>query len=96
VLGQRIMLQGGSDPAEQVAFAFRLCVSRPPTTDEQQRLLSYYREQLEGFSSDPGSAELLVRIGSADLPVNLDRPRLAAWMMLASVLLNLDETLTKG
>src|ERR1043166_1755505 len=40
VLAQRIMLQGGSAPEKQVDYAFRLCLARPPTKTERQRLLS--------------------------------------------------------
>jgi hypothetical protein len=96
VFGQRIMLQGGSEPKQQIDFAFRLCLARKPTPAERQRLLAFYRQELKSFESDTASADTLLKVGSAPRPPELDRPHLAAWMMLANVLLNLDETLTKG
>jgi mono/diheme cytochrome c family protein len=96
VFAQRIMLEGGPDPGQQVEFAFRLCVARVPTQAEKQRLLRFYRQQLTSFQSETGAAEELLAVGSAERPGALDSRQLAAWMMVANVLLNLDETLTKG
>ena len=96
VLAQRLMLHGGSDPSQQIDYAFRLCLARPPTKLERQRLVSLYEQQLASFERDAKSAEALVSHGAAQRPANLDVRKLAAWMMVANVLLNLDETLTKG
>ena len=93
---QRIMLQGGSRPAKQIEFAFRLCTSRLPTKFERDRLLNFYEQQLHSFERDPAAAEALVNVGSAERPPHLDADKLAAWIMVANVLLNLDEVLTKG
>jgi hypothetical protein len=96
VLAQRVLLQGGSDPSQQIDYAFRLCLARPPTKSERQRLLNLYEQQLKSFERDAKSAEELVSQGTAERPASLDIRKLAAWMMVANVLLNLDETLTKG
>jgi hypothetical protein len=96
VLAQRILLHGGSDPGRQVEYAFRLCLARPPTGPERDRLLKLLQQQLKSFEHDATSAEVLVNQGPAERPANLDVRQLAAWMMVGNVLLNLDETLTKG
>ena len=96
VLGQRVMQQGGANLHDQIDYAFRLCVARRPTKAEHERLLGLYQQQLKGFERDLKSAETLVNQGSAGRPVKLDVRKLAAWMMVGNVLLNLDETLTKG
>jgi mono/diheme cytochrome c family protein/prefoldin subunit 5 len=96
VFAQRIMQQGGARPAKQIEFAFRLCTSRPPTTFERERLLSFYEQQVRSFERDPAAAEALLNVGFAERPPNLDLRQLAAWMMVANVLLNLDEMVTKG
>ncbi|MBI3416557.1 MAG: PSD1 domain-containing protein [Verrucomicrobia bacterium] len=95
-LAQRILSQGGGDPAHQLEFAFNLCVSRPPTKVERQRLQKFYEQQIQNFERDPQSAETLLNVGSVERPAHLDARKLAAWMMVANVLLNLDETITKG
>ncbi len=96
VLGQRILLEGGKDTNQQIDFAFRLCTARHPSKLERERLASLYEQQLKSFERDAKSAEALINHGSAERPANLDIRKLAAWTMVANVLLNLDETLTKG
>ena len=94
VFAQRIMLHG-LDADKQIDYAFRLCVVRPPTQLERRRLLDLYQQQLKSFERDSSAAEKLVTQGSAQHPLNLNAPQLAAWMMVSNVLLNLDETITK-
>ncbi len=96
VLAQRVLLHGGSDPSQQVEYAFRLCLARPPTKPERERLLNLLQQQLKSFDRDAKAAEDLINQGSAERPPNVDVRKLAAWMMMGNVLLNLDETLTKG
>ncbi len=93
---QRILIEGGTAPEAQLEFAFRQCLGRSPTTTERSRLLAFREQQLKGFRRDPKSAEALLDVGSAPRPESLDSRQLAAWMMVANVLFNLDETLTKG
>ena len=95
-LSQRIIAQGGSSPAKQIEFAFRLCTARSPTKFERDRLLNFYERQLKSFERDPRAAEALLNVGSTQRLATQDARKLAAWMMVANVLLNLDEALTKG
>jgi mono/diheme cytochrome c family protein len=96
VFAQRILREGGANPARQVEFAFRTCLSRPPTKAERERLLALYEQQLKSFEHDPQSATQLVSQGTAAQLDKVDVRKLAAWTMVANALLNLDETLTKG
>ena len=96
VFGQRILAEGGPDDASRVEYAFRRCLGRAPTEPEQRRLLDFVRQQERSFRADPKAAAALIQVGSAPRPSDLKETRLAAWMTLANVLLNLDETLTKG
>jgi hypothetical protein len=96
VFAQRILADGGKDDAARLDFAFRTCVGRVPTKAERERLLAFLEQQQKGFRRDAKSADLFLDVGSAERPLTLDRRRLAAWTMVANVLLNLDEALTKG
>ena len=96
VFAQRILAEGGKDDAAQLDFAFRTCLGRAPTSIERTRLVAFLDQQMKSFRRDPLAAETLTNAGSSPRPTNLDARKLAAWMMLANVLLNLDETLTKG
>jgi hypothetical protein len=70
-------------------------LTRQPTAAERQRLVSLYQQQLKGFEQDPVAAEKLLAQGTAERPSDLDKSKLAAWMVVGNVLLNLDETVTK-
>jgi mono/diheme cytochrome c family protein len=94
VLAQRVMLHGGA-PEQAADYAFRLCLARPPTRPERQRLVGLYEQEVKSFQQDRAAADKLLNHGSAERPGNLDTGKLAAWMTVANVLLNLDETLTK-
>jgi mono/diheme cytochrome c family protein len=94
--GQRILAEGGADDAARVDYAFRRCLGRAPTASEHRRLLEFVKAQERGFRKDPKAAAALVQVGSAPRPDDLKDAPLAAWMTLANVLFNLDETLTKG
>jgi hypothetical protein len=77
-------------PAEQrAAHAFRLCTARRPEPPELAPLVSFEEAQLARFRADPEAARAV-----AGAPTG-DAAELAAWTMVANVLLNLDETLTK-
>ena len=96
VFAQRILTEGGKDAASQLDFAFKTCLGRPPSKTEQHRLLAFVDQQLRSYRSDPQGAERLIEVGSAPRSATLDARKLAAWMMVANVLFNLDETLNKG
>ena len=93
-LAERIRrLPGLDDDRQRMVAAFQLVVARRPTDRELDVLLDYYQSRLDYYRQNPGqSAELLAGIEMTDG----QRPELAAWFFVANVLLNLDETITKG
>ena len=96
VLAQRVLKEGGADLEARMVHAFRLCVARGPTDRERAVLLGLYRQQLDHFRADPKAAEALIKVGESARPPGLDPAELAAWTAIGNVLLNLDETITKG
>jgi hypothetical protein len=93
-LARRIVREAPPDPAARAAYGFRLCVTRTPEPEELQLLLSGFHRERDHFATDPRTAREVV--GSAGEPVaHSGLPELAAWTVVASALLNLDETLTK-
>ncbi len=95
VFAQRILLEGGDTAQERVRFAFRTCLARPPSADEERLLLGVYSEQSARFAQDVEAARELTEVGDADMPEQLSVAEVAAWTTLANVLFNLDETITK-
>jgi hypothetical protein len=82
------------DVEDRINHMFRVCVAREPTTRERDSLRKLYDSQLQAASADPKSTDTLV--AGVRLPDGVSRQELAAWYAVATVLLNLDETITKG
>lgn len=95
-LAQRVLLQPMNDDAERLSFAFRLATGRQATDQEQAILADALQKQRQRFAADVEAAKKLLGVGEFKVDANLDPAELASWTMLASMLLNLDETITKG
>lgn len=81
----------GRSLPERVEQLFRLCLARRPTPSEQDGLAAYYSTQTQIFEKDRSSAQQLFPV---DLP-SYSKTETAAWTAVASVLLNLDEFITR-
>ena len=98
-LALRILREGGSDDASRIAHAFRLCTSRAPAEKESAQLLSLLgsrRERLKKGELRAADIAFSALTKPSDLPADATPNEIAAWAIVARVLLNLDETVTKG
>jgi hypothetical protein len=95
-LAERIMTEAPATTDERIAFAFRLATARGPSDAEIGVLRRVYEEQLATFRAHAGAAQKLLAVGEAPRNDKLDAAELAAWTIVASTILNLDETVTKG
>ena len=93
---ERILREGGATLDERLTFAFRHVVARAPTERERKLLRQLVEEQLADYRQRADKAEALLKVGESPREGTLDPSELAAWTILASTLLNLDEALTKG
>jgi hypothetical protein len=94
-MAERMMREGGSSPADRIAYGFELATARRPMDREREILLSSFNYYRDGFQSDRASAEKYLKQGEAPRDEKLDAQELASYAAIASVLLNLDATLTK-
>ena len=94
-LAQRVLLEGGKDQNARVAYAFRLATARKPVDKETKVLRAFLDARLASFRRDRKAAVKLISVGESPRDVRLDVAELAAWTTVASVIFNLDETLTK-
>ncbi len=90
-LGKR-MVDASANASERAAHGFRLSVSRKPSRDELSRVLSYQEKERLRFEGD---LEAALAVVEEQWEPGVDLADLAAWTMVANVLLNLDETVTK-
>lgn len=91
----RIIREGGSTPEERAEFAFEMATARKPNENEKSTLLEIYQHSYQKYLSDPESAGKLINTGEMKLLENLDPVDQAAWTVVANLILNLDETLTR-
>ena len=91
----RRMAGSAKTPAEQVAHGFRRVLSRAPSASELQRLIALHDEALAIYKQDAKRAADMATNPLGPVPAGADVAELAAWTTVASVLLNLDETLMK-
>jgi hypothetical protein len=92
-LATRLLRETALDasPAARIHHAFALALARPPAPGELPPLEQYLHAQNEIFSRDPAAAAQWFPPALA----GFSRAESAAWVGLASVLLNLDEFITK-
>jgi mono/diheme cytochrome c family protein len=94
-LAQRVLLEAGKDEKRRVEYAFRLATARTPTGKETGVLRQVLKGRLAEFRKDRPAALALLGVGESERDKRLDAAELAAWTTVASVILNLDETITK-
>ena len=92
----RILREGGGTEITRVEFAFRCATGRRPEVQEREVLHRAIEAQRTHYSADEAAAKSLVNHGDSAPPSDLPVAELAAWTVFANMLLNLDETLTKG
>lgn len=95
LLAERMMREGGEGLDEQITFAFRAAASRSPKPAEIDILKNLYHKELAVYKEDPDQAQELLNVGEYPADNTLDTLELAARTIIASTILNLDETLTK-
>jgi mono/diheme cytochrome c family protein len=98
-LAARMLSRGGSLDADRLAYGFQICTSRPPTSSELALLENFLKKQIErlaeGWLNPWEIATGEPRSQPQLLPSGATPTQLGAYTLVARVLLNLDETITK-
>ena len=95
-LAQVAMKSGGASVDEQITFAYRKAAGVRPSDGIRNILAEAFREELERFRADNEAATGFLAIGESKRDESLDAATHAAMTVVASMILNLDETLTRG
>lgn len=90
------MSEGGVLPVERLEQGFLLTVARPPSATEQSVLTQLYQQSLQHYRENTEAATKLLSLGESKIPAGLDPVEHAAWTIVASTLLNMDEALTRN
>jgi hypothetical protein len=92
----RMLKQGGPTAETRLAYGFRLATARQPTRAEVRVLEDVLKKQLAEFQANQEAAQKFLSVGTWKADSDCDAAELAAWTTVASMVLNLDETVTKN
>jgi Protein of unknown function (DUF1549)/Protein of unknown function (DUF1553)/Planctomycete cytochrome C len=94
-LAQRTLLGPAKDDDARLTEAFRRCTARRPSDAERAVLTKRLQRLRETFAADESAAKKLIAFGESKPSEKLNPAELAAYTGIASLLLNLDETISK-
>ena len=93
---ERLIQEGGNTDETRIETGFRLCLSRKPSAREVSVLKSFLNKQRALYTNiDTKTLTLVAQRANGPVIPESDLSEQAAWTMLARVLLNLDETITR-
>jgi hypothetical protein len=94
-LAERVIREGGTNPQQRIQLMGELLLSHDPPAPMAAVLENSLSQMQKHYAADPRAAEQLVTVGEKKRNPSIPSPELAAWTMVASEMLNLDETVTK-
>ena len=92
---KRILKDGGENFDSRLDHAFLLTTSRPADELRKEVLRGALDEQIAIFEKHPDRAKALLEVGDSARDTALNVTRHAAWTVVASMILNLDETMNR-
>ena len=94
-LAARMLADEGRSSADRIARGFQSVLAREPEPDELSRLEAFLNRMAARYSEAPTEAANLVARAVPATRSGQRGARFAPWVMVANVLLNLDETFTR-
>ena len=95
MLAQHTLQAGGDDDAARLGAAALRLLCRPLRAEETAILTDGLARLRAHYAAKPADAEALLKVGDSKSDEKLPKAELAAWTMVCSQLLNLDEVLNK-
>ena len=94
-LARRMLTEGGSNVEKRIGYGFRLATARQPAPKEVAVLRTALTQSMQDFRGHDDRAASLLNVGEARFDSKVSKADMAAWTTVASMILNLDETITK-
>jgi hypothetical protein len=92
----RMISSGGDTAKSRIRWAWQVVSSRYPDDRELNIAVTALDEHTQRFRLDLEAAKQLTSYGDSDPAETIDPDQLAAYTMIANLLLNLDEVVTKN
>lgn len=96
VLAQRTLAATSSSADERIERMFRQVLARKPDAFERQQLLAALQQMSGRYADDPDAAGQLLGVGQSPRSPWPAPAELAAYTLLANLILNLDEAITRN
>jgi len=94
-LAERMLNLQEEQPEKRIQFAMRIVLAREPQNEELQIFLKGYERYRKRFQADPQAAMKLLSVGDSRPKKQYDVAEHAAYTVIASLILNLDETINR-
>src|SRR5262249_65293 len=91
-LAARILRESSGSLADRLDYAYRVCLARSPRPGEVKRLSQYYLQEKQILAQDQ---ELRSSLFPAQGVEGVDSTEAPIWVGISSILLNLDELITR-
>jgi hypothetical protein len=95
VLAQRVIREAGPETRRRINRMSELLLAHDPPAPMAAALETSLQQMQQHYAKDPKAAHSLVEIGEKKRDASIPEPELAAWTIVASEMLNLDETINK-
>lgn len=95
ILAQRVIHEAGPDTRQRIDRMSELLLARDLSAPMAAALETSMQKMQQHYAKDPKAAHSLLAIGEKQRDAHIPEPELAAWTMVASEMLNLDETINK-
>jgi Protein of unknown function (DUF1553)/Protein of unknown function (DUF1549)/Concanavalin A-like lectin/glucanases superfamily len=94
-LAQRVIHEAGTDTEQRINRMSEILFAHDARAPMQAALETSFHQMQQHYAQDPKAAHSLVEVGDKKRDSSISEPELAAWTMVASEMLNLDETMNK-
>lgn len=94
-LGERMIAEGGNVTDDRIRYGFRAVLTRDATEDELEVLRSTLDKYVGRYRRDEAAAARVIGFGESRPKTQSPPAELAAYTLLANLILNLDEAVTR-
>ena len=94
-LAERVIKEGGTNSEHRIQLMADILLAHDPPAPMAAVLEDSLTQMQKHYAADPKAAQELVSVGEKKRDPSIPAPELAAWTMVASEMLNLDETVNK-
>jgi len=90
------ILAAAPDARGRIEFAYRTVLARSAEPDEIAEIGAFASAQLARYKAAPEEAKKAIAFGDSKAPPDTDPVELAAWSLVANLILNLDEAIMRN